>query len=225
MAQPAPPPPQTAATPITFSQHCEAKMWQLMKDSSTQVGSHYEGDRDGKSPTDCITYVRQVLEYGFEQMGQPDKVEGVRRSYEKGTDLARYLVSIGWNAYYWNPDVRNPRDRGTTSGPEHPAAYLQALRNGVYYNVAVNDKMIINYNRTQPSSSPNDMDAFMKFSKVKFSYGLARGGYHTFLLSYGMVFEVHWRAAGAGLYERSSFYSYSFLDGIVLVPPDSDFSL
>lgn len=221
MAQPTPARPQAAALPTTFSQHCEAKMWQLFKDHDSQVGSKYLGDRDGKSATDCITYVRQVLEYGFGQMGQNDKAEGVHRNYEKGTDLARYLVGIGWSAYYWNPDVKNPRDRQS----EHPFAYQQALRNSHYYNVPLEDKMIINYNHTLPSKTPNDMDAFMKFSNVRFSYGLARGGNHTFLLSYGMVYEVHWDQIGDGLYERSAFYSFPFLDGIVVVPPDAGFSL
>lgn len=70
-----------------------------------------------------------------------------------------------------------------------------------------------------------DVSAYEKFSKVKFAYGLARGGYHTFLLSYGMVFEVHWDQIGVNLYERSDFFSYAWLSGLVVTPPDSGFSL
>lgn len=221
MTAPMPAPAVAAVAPVTFSQHCEAKMWQLMKDSDTQVGSHYIGDGGGRSPTDCITYVRQVLEYGFGQVGQADKVRGVHSRYEKGTDLARYLVSIGWSAYYWNPDVKNPRD----GSAQHPVSYKLAVESSHYYTVPIETKMIINYNRTPSSKKPNEMDAFLKFSKVRFSFGLARGGDHTFLLSYGMLFQVHWDKLGAGLYERSAFYDFEWLDGIVVVPPDAGFTL
>lgn len=63
-----------------------------------------------------------------------------------------------------------------------------------FYSVPVSG-YIINYNLTRPSGGIgsgkrplNDMLAFDKFSKVKFAYGLAKGGMHTFLLSYGMVY-------------------------------------
>jgi hypothetical protein len=65
--------------------------------------------------------------------------------------------------------------------------------------------------------------AFDRFSQVKFAYGLARGGRHTFLCSYGMIFEVHWESIGADLYERSAFYYYPWLSGVMVTPPDATF--
>jgi hypothetical protein len=233
-------PPGPAQATRTFSEHAEKRMWDLKKDYATQVGSHYGGaDGVGKTKTDCITYVMNVLTYAFEKTGKPEYAAGVRANASKGTDLGHYLVGRGWKAYYWNPDVKNPRD-GVS---EHPFAYKSTSRSGIYYSVPVSG-YIIDYNLTPVTVAPppgfldrllgakappppriNDMTAFDAFSKVKFSYGLAKGGVHTFLLSYGMVFEVHWGACGPGLYGVSPFYTYAYLDGLVITPPDSGFSL
>jgi hypothetical protein len=214
-----------------FSEHAEDMMWTLYKDSASQVGSRYGGDRKGKAVTDCITYVRQVLEYAFEQVGNKAASAGVRAHYQKGTTLAQYLVGQGWGAYYWNPDVREPRDGKS----EHPFSYKLAKSSASYYNVSLKG-YIIDYHLTpapwslfrKPKRTP-DMVAFDKFSKVRFAYGLARGGDHTFLLSFGMVYEVHWDAIGGDpakkLYEASSFWAYPWLSGLVVVPPDAGFSL
>jgi hypothetical protein len=208
-------------------------MWTLMKDSANQVGSRYSGNKDktGKAVTDCITYVRLVLEYAFEKVGNAAAVKGVRANYTKGTELARYLTGIGWSAYYWNPDVRIPRNKNS----EHPFSYQTTVRSQSYKNVPVTG-YIINYNLTPtaPSRKPArvpETKAFEAFKKVKFAFGLANGGMHTFLLSYGMLYEVHWSAIGGDpnskLYERSPFYDYSstFLSGLAVTPPDSGFSL
>jgi hypothetical protein len=224
--------PARSPVPKPFSEHAEDKMWTLYKDSASQVGSKFVGDRKGKAVTDCITYVRQVLEYAFEQVGNKTASAGVRANYQKGTKLAQYLVGLGWSAYYWNPDVRQPRDGKS----EHPFSYRTAKTSAAYYNVPVKG-FIINYNLTpqswslfgKPQKRTPDMAAFEKFSKVRFAYGLARGGDHTFLLSFGMVYEVHWDAIGGDpmkkLYEASPFWSYPWLSGLAVVPPDSGLSL
>ena len=171
-------PPGPNAVPRSFSEHAEKQMWDLLKDYGSQVGSQCtSADGAGKTKTDCITYVMRVLTYAFEQTGQPDKAADVRSRSKKGTDLARYLVGLGWKAYYWNPDVKVPRD-GLS---EHPFAYKTTKQSGSYYSVRVSG-YIIDYNLTPSSGGfgcggpgrrpPNDMTAFDKFSKVKFAYGL-----------------------------------------------------
>ena len=215
---------------LSFSEHAEKQMWDLLKSYDSQVGSQYTGsDGAGKTKTDCITYVMRALAYAYEQTGQPDKASSVRSYSKKGTDLAQFLVTSSWKAYYWNPDVRVPRD-GLS---EHPFAYQTTKKTGSYYSVSVSG-YIINYNLTRSSGGgcsgsdtrgPNDMVAFDKFSKVRFAYGLAKGGMHTFLLSYGMVYEVHWDKIGKDLYARNPFYFYEWLDGLVVTPPDSGFSV
>jgi hypothetical protein len=214
--------PTSALPSRTFSEYAEARMWDLLKDYGNQVGNKYTGERAGKTGTDCITYVMNVLTYAFEQTGKPDAAAGVRRNSDKGHKLAQFLTGLGWSAYFWTPDSRNPRDGQS----EHVVAYKKAVSVKAYYTVPVTG-LIVDYNLTPGSKLARvaDTAAFEKFSKVKFAYGLARGGYHTFLLSYGMVFEVHWDRIGPGLYERSPFFSYSWLSGLVVTPHDSGFSL
>ena len=60
-----------------------------------------------------------------------------------------------------------------------------------------------------------------KASKVKFAFGIARGGYHTFLFAYGEVFEVHWDQEGMKLYGKKAFKDYEWLSGALIIPPDS----
>jgi hypothetical protein len=70
----------------------------------------------------------------------------------------------------------------------------------------------------------DNLGAFNRFKGVRFAYGLARGGYHTFLYSYGDIYEVHWDQERDNLYERSPFHGYAWLSGLMLTPPDSDFA-
>jgi hypothetical protein len=154
--------------------------------------------------------------------------------------LAGYLVNQGWKAHYWNPDTKRPNDN-TRFRSEHPVTYQNAIRTHTYYGVTVSG-FVVDYKPTyvpprkqtwsewwhniQPPSqmTPKRMDAFNRLSGVKFAYGLARGGYHTFLFSYGMVFEVHWGAEGDDLYKRSAFYDFEFLSGLIFTPPDATFT-
>jgi hypothetical protein len=130
--KPAPAPYTPSTAPRTFSDHAEKRVWDLMKDYKNQVGSQYSGpDAEGKAKTDCITYVMQVLTYAFEQTGDAESAGGVRAHSQKGTELAHFLVGRGWNAYYWNPDVKNPRD-GLS---EHPFAYKTTSHSKAYYSV------------------------------------------------------------------------------------------
>jgi hypothetical protein len=121
-------------------------------------------------------------------------------------------------------------------------SYRTTTKSNSYYSVPVSG-YIIDYNLTPvpPKPSPglidrlfggvpplartNRMAAFDELSKVKFGYGLAKGGDHTLLLSYGMIFEVHWDKIGEDLFERSSLYTYPWLDGLFVLPVDSGFSL
>ncbi|MGH7968968.1 MAG: hypothetical protein ACREIC_09610, partial [Limisphaerales bacterium] len=165
---------QKGLSPMTFSQFAENEMWSLFKNHADQVGSKYIGsDGAGKAKTDCITYVRQVLEYAFAEVPDPNGADGVRRNYEKGTKLAQFLVGLpGWKAYYWNPDVKDPADGRS----EHPVSYKLAQRTGSYYTVPVSG-FVINYKLTRRTRKkdrgPNDMADFNRLSRVRFGYGLA----------------------------------------------------
>ncbi len=209
---------------LSFSQWAEKKMWDLYKDHAHEVGSHYAGDRTGKQATDCITYIKHVLMYAYGKIGKRDVADQILKIWQdtrSGTDLGKYLVSIDWHAYYWNPDVRLSKDGQS----EHPSSYKNMVKKtGLYYGIPING-CIINYNPT-PGSATNQskkMGAFERFSRVRFAYAIARGGLHTFMCSYGMVFEVHWDEIGEKLYETSAFYYYQYLSGLVFIPPDTNF--
>jgi hypothetical protein len=209
---------------LSLSEWAEKKMWDLYKSHDHEVGSHYTGDRTGKQLTDCITYIKNVLMYAYENIGRRDAANHILKIWQdtrSGIDLAHYLVSLGWQAYYWNPDTRLARDGQS----EHPYSYKNMVKkNGKYYGVPVSG-CIINYNPTSGSATNRSktMAAFERFQKVRFAYAIARGGRHTFLCSYGMVLEVHWDQAGERLYEHSPFYHYQYLSGLVLIPPDTVF--
>jgi hypothetical protein len=217
---------------LTFSEWAEKRMWDLKKDYATQAGSHradylrrngLPDDTQGKTRTDCITYVINVLKYAFEQTGRRNVSKRVGALGERGTELAAYLTTLGWKAHYWNPDVNNPSD----NDQEHPFSYKLGLKTGKYYGVPLSG-YIVNYNPTTVApprtQTVKDQTTFEVFSKVKFAYGLARGGRHTFLLSYGMVYEVHWEGIGEDLYEISPLYSFAWKSGLAVTPPDANFT-
>jgi hypothetical protein len=199
-----------------FSTIAENKMWDLYKDHSGEVGSKYLGDKSGKDLTDCITFVQNVIRHAYRASGNA-AVSDTLRGYSDGIPLAKYLVGLGWRAYYWNPDGRNPRDGQS----EHPVSYKTAKREKTYYGVALSGA-IVNYNLTAVGKTSNT-GALERLSHVRFAIGVARGGTHTFLYSYTMIYEVHWDQIGATLYGRKPFLSYEWLSGILLLPPGEVF--
>lgn len=250
-----------------LSEVAENKMWDLFKDHPNQIGSELKkrlgargnaglptryANRDAaalskRQSTDCITFVIAVLSRAYEEKGQSAVAKRVRGLGAYGTKLASYLVSIGWKAHYWNPDVNHPFDN---SG-EHPASYRTAQQSGTYYGVPVSG-LIVNYNPTVINQSEEDRRlgrnnptaketaAFDRFKDVRFAFGVAYGGNHTFLCSYAYVFEVHWLGVGDDnfkdhvndrgddLYERSTLATWGLrtgdLSGIVVVPGDINFN-
>ena len=237
-----------------FSDHCYNQMWNLFKNHDNEVGRYFKGNKAGRSLTDCIIYVSNVLIYGHEKIGRSDRNSEIKKlgiNLEDGSKLANYLVrTVGWNAHYWNSDVREPRDKQS----EHPVSYKQVLGKKHYIPERTNlpiSGLIVDYNKTTKKNTsktiwtsipiptlpvgipfPNSVTVsnentaiLEKLSQVKFAFGLTRGGTHTFLFSYGEVFEVHWAEEGAKLYGKVAFTDYEWLSGALVVPPDSNFSL
>lgn len=222
-----------------FSDHCYNQMWELFKTPEDEVGSNYKGTKRGRSITNCIIYVSNVLIYAHEKIGRSsrnERINQIGRKEQDGTKLAKYLVEeIGWKAHYWNPDVEEPRDKKD----EHPFSYNQALKRKTYYDIHLSG-LIINYYKTSylwtkipvpmiplqipVPVDPSETKILEKLSKVKFAFGIARGGRHTFLVSYGEVFEVHYEEEGAKLYGKVAFKNYDWLSGVLVVPPDSTFT-
>jgi hypothetical protein len=204
-----------------FDDYAREKMQNLMATRGEQVGSMYPGDKTGRTQTNCIDFVTKVLVYAYEKMGRKEAAAEVKKRVSKGTDLAKYLVeSRNWRAHYWNPDVKHPRDLDS----EHPYSHQLAVRNKKYYKIPLAGA-IVNFLPTPVASGGTTAKstALNRFKLVPFAVGIARGGYHTFLCSYGKVYEVHWNQPSDGLYGVSDFGTYKWLSGVVVVPPKTAF--
>jgi hypothetical protein len=217
----------------SFSQHAQTKMLDLYNNHGHEVGSQIKSMHPGKTPTDCITYVINVLKHAFEKSGNKAAADKVVKLGQYGTALAAYLVnSQKWKGVYYNPDVNHPRDGQL----EHPFSYYKkALLSKKYYDIPISH-WVIDYKPT-PKSDPNyksfsgiggskalttqDTTQLDKLKKAKFGVGVSRGGKHTWLYSLGNVYEVHWDQIGAGLYEASSFEDYPWISGALAIPPDA----
>jgi len=251
----------------TFETAAIQRMVELKNDYKKQYGTNYVGtlSRDNLSPTDCFRYARSVLIAGFEAIEEGRHAEAVKRLFEDGGDVAKHLVEeAGWKAYFWSPDVRLPGD----GQDQHVFFAMQAESKRRHYYIHTSrypDKFIplsgfiVNYNPTtvadfravrkslgfesRPDIKKTKMNSVgIKYvEKLPFCYGITGGARHTFLLSHGKVYEVHYsdygptsnapddEAAGPPkLYEVSSFKgdfsnykTRGWLNGVLVCPPDS----
>jgi hypothetical protein len=211
----------------------EAKMIDLYNNHSHEVGSRIASSHPGKAPTDCITYVINVLKHAFEKGGDTAAASEVGKLGKHGTKLAAYLVNTHkWVGIYYNPDVNHPRDGDV----EHPYSYRKkTLLSRQYFDIPIS-YWVINYNPT-PKTNPNfksfssiggskdptpkDTVSLDKLKKVSFAFGISRGGKHTWLYSLGKVYEVHWDRVGSDLYEATNFEEFPWLSGALVAPPDA----
>lgn len=142
---------------------------------------------------------------------------------------------------------------------EHSYTADQAVRLHGYYGVRVTD-VITGWNPTtraettfkvfngHPNDRPNEptfpsenartraRNRLAEFNKVRFGFGLARGGRHTYLFTLGKVYEAHWDAGPADttnqnadpLYQVRTLPAWSaeagWQSGLVVVPPDGALS-
>ena len=152
---------------------------------------------------------------------------------EYGTKLAAHLVNTHkWTGIYYNPDVNHPRDGNL----EHTYSYYKkVVLSKQYYKIPIS-YWVINYKPT-PKINGNyksfsgiggskdltkkDVSQLDMLKKVKFAVGVSRGGKHTWLYSFGKVYEVHWDKIGAELYEATNLEDYAWLSGALVVPPDA----
>jgi hypothetical protein len=222
-----------------LSAFCSENMWKLFNYHDHEVGSEYRGDRRNKSTTNCVIYVYNVLNHGYSKLARADVVRSLKAMFPRqdGMELSKYLVSQGWKAHYWNPDVFKPRDNLS----EHIVSFQKALNTSQYYGVPLSG-LVVGYNKQEKSRTehqgwiwplgkdvqvstedPDNLKVFENLKKVKFSVGINKGGTHCFLMSYGEVLEVHWDETGSKLYGKKPFYGYEWNSGIIVTPPDSNF--
>ncbi len=217
---------------MSFSDDAYKKMMDLFNNHSDECGSQVASKYPKLKPTDCITYVINVLSHAFEKNGNKVAANKVKNLGKLGTELAAYLVSDHkWKAVYINPDINHPRDKNF----EHVMTYKNVINKMPYYNIPI-AHVVVNYTPTK-ETDPNfvsfkgkgmaaaatkEDDAQMtELKKIKFGMGVSRGGKHTWLFSLGMVYEVHWDKVGADLYGTTDIEDFEWLSGAIIIPPDA----
>jgi hypothetical protein len=221
---------------MKFHEHAYAKLIDLYNNHDHEVGSELQKSDPVKyaqyKATNCITYVLNVLSHAFKESGDAQSAQKVWTLGQRGTELAQYLVTKhSWQGVYINPDVNHPLDAPDPSSSEHPYSHYLANKTRQYYKIPLKYK-VINYNPT-----PKEHPAFQQLNghlgetplnavdiagleKVKFGFGVSRGGMHTWLYAEGKVYEVHWNAIGADLYEATPLPMFPWLSGAIVIPAD-----
>jgi len=215
----------------SFSFYAVDKINDVLANHSDHVGSQlkraFPDKYKDKVASDCITFAIWVLKHAFQKTGNFAAVSRVGRLGNKGTELAKYLISeLHWHGVYYNPDVNHPFD----SSGEHIASYYNQVKKNCKYsigNIPVSHK-VINYNpsgiKVTSYLGPTkkitvDYDIL---KKIPFGIGMSRGGEHVWVFSYGKVFESHWsQEAGNGLYTAVKLSDFVWLSGVIVVPTDS----
>ncbi len=220
----------------------ECSLFDSYKDFETEFGNLEKWSR-----TDCISYIQNVIRYALEKIGKKALYKNIY--FALGTKMAADLVKLGWKAYLFMPDTDNPYDKN----PEHTQMYSKALKAKTWWNVALSG-VIVNYKPTQnyedgnPVASKTVLDSagirkLKALENVKFAACVFTKGIHTAILSRGSILEVHWRnvseqnttvpekfkyfqsAPNDTLYQSSKLIDFDWLEGIIVIPPDSSVSL
>jgi len=192
--------------------------------------------------TDCFTYIKSVLRYTFEKLGQRSTFIKLNKA-DRGTRLAQGLNRIGWKSYLCLRDTKNPYD----NLEKHVKIYERALRTKKWWGVNLSG-FIVDYkpNPTPPTRetvTPISVDGKRKFdmlSQVRFGVCTFTEGLHTGLFSRGEVYEVHWKSMSEqskvddpkyapfyeeNLYEKTLMQNFGWEEILLTIPPDSNVKL
>jgi hypothetical protein len=197
----------------------------------------------GYKLTDCTIYVKNVISYAYEQIGD-STTAALLRAPKMGLSLFQFLVDKkGWTGIYWNPDVLRPRD----GDPDHVDTYITVMRPPGHYHVEwkrtkidikVNKDHVVNFEPTpkdeaQPfrkrlkdaglSNPAPTTDLFRALTQVRFGAVLGSAGWHLALLMSGQAYDVYYFAGpnAKNLYGKEPFkkWASSWCSGVVVVPP------
>ncbi len=210
------------------SKEIGTKAWEALTPNQKKTYAHYK-------KTDCVTFALEVLIGALEQAGEKDGLSGLNRTVAKhdakGTKIAEYLVkSLGWVGVYVTPDLYRPAG----NRDEHAEVYRHLSKTCRYYEIPISF-LVTNYSPSAPTvpslrfgdrqkeQTVKKLAPYMQLMSLEFGFGLSSGGDHTWLYSSGDVYEVHWSAWGkdGGLYERTALSLWSFVDNVIVIPPDS----
>lgn len=218
-----------AAGAVSFSDFAAFKLKELYDNPDGFIGRKHPdlSSHSSKIRTDCITYVIACLQAGFEGIGDTVARGKVNSSAfaGMGTKIQKYLVDArNWTGVYYAQDRDNL-----------PPYRDNASRKCNYWGVNA-EYILANYQKPNAHLPPSfgtaeevrgnlDLNAL---SRIPFAFGISSRGTHTWLLSLGKVYEVHWRAMGQsgvygsmGLYESQSFRKFTsgkWAHGSIVVP-------
>ena len=251
----------------TLSQHAEEELLRLYNHHPQQIGSAVVADfkscqRTGKSLgravetcdpftpykdfqaiikdwkiTDCFTYIKNVLRYTYEKLGQPRTFTNLNQA-DRGTVLAQKLNALGWKSYLCLRDTENPWD----GLEKHVKKYKEAVRTKKWWSVDISG-FVVNY-RPNPDPvltgkvttlDPEGKRKYDSLSQVGFAVCTFTEGLHTGLFSRGEIYEVHWASMSeqskvddpkydpfyeSALYEKTRMADFGWEEILLTIPPD-----
>ena len=161
----------------------------------------------------CLTYMGSTLPLYAEVVGKTDELrDAITKAVDargtgkdsvfggRGTVLLEELrKSFGFKTVhvdtspkknYWNA-ANYTSDKGTRESGFVPnkSATVTGADTGTTIDVRVKIDSFIKLGKQM---SPESRALFEKLKKIEFAVGVADSGYHTFVISMGMVYEVHW---------------------------------
>ena len=137
----------------------------------------------------CIEWAMEHVQAWYEAMGQQDVFAQIntetRNANLKGTELAKILVSYGWQAWYSNPDTsyQGPEDARDN---EHTYSNAVASSQGTYYDVPLTGKLV------NTDQNPEKLNAL---EQLPFFLSVTRGGMH---VTAGVDGQINELARGEG---------------------------
>ncbi len=121
-----------------------------------------------------------------------------------------------WNAKNYTSDAAT-RQSGTV--PNQPASVTGA-DSGEQSDVRVKAERFVKLDKKM---SPESRSLWEQLKKVEFAVGITDSGYHTFVISHGMVYEIHWDKGPKDPKLTSAKSLESFFakwgSGVIAVPP------
>lgn len=215
-------------------------LYERYKNHGHETGSQYKNNSENedythqlpKKEVHCFSYVQQSMADGYRAIDKPEAAKKIL-SFDKGTDLSRYLKGRGWRAVYYNSDTNDPgKNEQNSTTLKHVRQTGSYYPNRPEWTVPVDDQWLDYGIHSQNYSE----EINKRINKEDFGFVNANNGGHTALLMNGALYEVHWLRDGEEdyppgtpeshkLYEKTDFNKWKQhkneeqKQGVVMLPP------
>jgi len=188
--------------------------------------------------TDCILYVRRYLVRLTDELASPGTKEAVRMSWEahlkvdlqtlekgklgtpgRGMGVITALRQLGWTVIYYNVNGAMDAEYKKVAKLGYVSPEGKASVRGLDGKpVRVRSKVDKMWAGTGTSLTTKQLE---RLANAPFVVGAQDFGYHTYLVSYGSVFEAHWAAEpnSPNVVERSDPKTFITGSGVLAIPP------